>query len=66
MANHLGVTTQGIDNYAKGISHPQTMKLYRLCEFIAMNSNKSTEVVWFETLKPIMKDYNHSTRKKRQ
>ena len=65
MANHLDITTQGVDNYAKGFSHPQTMKLYRLCEFIAIHTNKSTELIWHEALKPIIKDYNHKTRKKK-
>ena len=64
LANHLDISTQGVDNYAKGFSHPQCMKLYRLCEFIAIHTNKSTEVVWYEALKPIIKDYNHKTRKK--
>lgn len=63
MANHLNITTQGVDNYAKGFSHPQSMKLYKLCEFIAIQTNKSTEMIWLEALTPIIKDHNHKQGK---
>ena len=56
MAIHIGVSTQCVDSYANGRSHPQVMKYYKLCEFISIHSHQHINTIIFQSMEHIKQD----------
>lgn len=61
MASHLGVSCQCVHSYANGTSHPQIMKYYGLCEFIALYTKQPINNIITKGMQQIAKDRNHDT-----
>jgi len=56
MASHLGVSSQCVHSYANGTSHPQIMKYYGLCEFIALHTKQPINTIIIKGMMEIDKD----------
>ena len=56
MAGYIGVTSQCVDSYACGRAHPQIMKFYVLCEYIAKYTNQPTNNIIILGMDAIRKD----------
>lgn len=56
MAAHIGVSSQCIDSYANGRSHPQIMKYYSLCEYLSIHTNQPINTIIMMGMEHISKD----------
>lgn len=56
MASHLDVSSQCVHSYANGTSHPQIMKFYGLCEFIALHTKQPINNIIIKGMLEIAKD----------
>ena len=57
IANYLQVSSQCIDSYANGRAHPQLMRFYGLCAFIAKKTDRDVNTVTLQALEYIKKDF---------
>lgn len=56
MANHIGVSCQGVHSYANGTSHPQIMNYYGICEFISLYTKQPINKIIIKSMMEINKD----------
>jgi DNA-binding XRE family transcriptional regulator len=56
LALYIGVSTQCVDSYANGRSHPQIMKYYSLCEYIAKYTKIPINTIIIQSMEYIKLD----------